>query len=349
MAPVNPVRALFLDRSVGELRGVVQLRGRPERLLIERPGEAAVQKLGARVCARVRRIERALGMAFLDLGEGPDAVVSGQGTLNEGAAVEVEILAEARADKGPVVRVIGPAEGEAPRLLTPGPSLEERLKLFAPRAPLTRGPDARDAADEAEAEALAVEHALPDGGSLALERTRGLTAVDVDLGARAGGDAKRVSRLANLAAIAETARLLRLKGLGGLIVMDLAGRGHDGDALSRAAREAFAADQPGVSIGPISRFGTVEFLKPWRERPLSERLCDPDGRPSALTVALRLARALERDGRASGGARFHARAAPDVVAAFEPLRPGLTERLGARFVVEAVPGAQRAIYSVDPQ
>ena len=349
MAAVTAVRSLFLDVGVGEARGVVQLRGRPERLLIERPGEPAVQKLGARVAARVRRIERGLGMAFLDLGEGPDAVVSGQSGVTEGAVLEVEITAEARAGKGPVVRVLGPAEGDAPRMLAPGPTLEERLKLLAPRVSVTRGPDAREAADEAEAEALERDYAMPEGGSLAIERTRGLTAVDVDLGARPGGDAKRVSRTANLAAIVETARLLRLKGLGGLIVMDLAGRGHDGDALGRAAREAFAADGPGVSVGPISRFGTMELLKPWREQPLGERLCDPSGRLSPTTVALRLARALEREGRASGGARLLAQAAPEVAAAFEPLRAGLTERLGGRFTIQEDARAERAHFRVSAQ
>ena len=349
MAPVNPVRSIFLDVGVGEARGVVMLRGRPERLLIERPGDLAVQKLGARVAARVRRIERGLGMAFLDLGEGPDAVISGQSGVVEGAALEVEITAEARANKGPVVRVLGPAEGEAPRLMAAAPRLEEQLKLLAPRAPVQRGPDAREAADEAEAEALETVHPLPEGGSISIEPTRGLTAVDVDLGARAGGDAKRVSRAANLLAIAETARLLRLKGLGGLIVIDLAGRGHDGDALGRAAREAFAADQPGVSIGPISRFGAMEMLKPWLQRPVGERLLEASGQPSPLTVALRIARALEREGRASGGARLRAEAAPEVVAAFEPLRASLTERLGPRFVVEEDRAAPRAQFKVSAQ
>jgi len=336
-------RTLFLDVSVGERRGVVRLRDRPERLIIERPGAAAVQRLGAGVNARLRRVDRSLGIAFLDLGEGPDAAAPANAVsaFSEGAAVEVEILAEHRADKGAVVRVVGPGEGEAPRLLAPPPGLEERLRAFAPRSPITRGPDARDAADEAEAEALAVEHPLPDGGLLAIERTRALTAVDVDLGARSGADSKRVARGANLAAIAETARLLRLKGLGGLVVVDLAGKGHDGDALSRAAREAFAADQPGVAIGPISRFGAMELVRPWRERPVGEVLCDSADRRTAETVALAVARALERGGRAAGGARLTARVSQEVEAAFAPLRAGLVERLGARFETVVEPRYER--------
>lgn len=324
-------RTSFLDRGIGEARGVVMLRGRPERLLIERDGDLEAQKLGAGVAARVRRVDRTLATAFLDLGEGPDAVAPA-GKLTEGEALEVEITAEARAGKGPNVRVLGPAEG-GPRLLKPAPSLEDRLGAHARGAP-TRGPDARDAADEAEEAALALEHPLAEGGTLSVEATRGLVAVDVDLGARGGSDPKRAARAANLLAVSETARLLRLKGLAGLVVIDLAGKGHDGDALTRAAREAFHPDQPGVNLGPISRFGTMEILKPWRERPLAERLLEPGGRPSALSVALRLARMLEREGRVSPGARLLARAAPEVVEAFAPLHARVAERLGPRFTLQ---------------
>jgi len=333
-------RAAFLDRGIGEARAVVALRGRPERLLIEREGDLPAQKLGAVVAARVRKVDRALATAFLDLGEGPDAVTAAA-RLVEGEALEVEITAEARAGKGAAVRVLGPAEAGAARLLRPAPSLEERLAAFA-RGAVTRGPDAREAADEAEEAALETVHALPEGGSVSVEPTRGMVAVDVDLGPRAGSDARRVARAANLAALTETARLLRLGGLGGLVVVDLAGRAHDGEALTRAAREAFHPDQPGVNLGPISRFGTMEILKPWRERPVRDRLLEADGRPSPITVALRLARVLEREGRISPGARLDARAAPEVVEAFAPLAARVAERLGPRFTVSPDLAFERA-------
>lgn len=325
-------RTLFIDKGIGETRAVVQLRKRPERLLIERDGDPASSRLGARVAARVRRIDRALNMAFFDLGEGVEAVAD-LAKLVEGAALDVEVTAEARAGKAAAVRIHGPAEGEAPRLLQSAPTLEERLQAFA-KGSIIRGPDAREAADEAEEAALAAEHRLPEGGSLAIEPTRALIAVDVDLGSRGAADPKRAARAANLAAVTETARLLRLKGLAGLIVIDLAGRGHDGDALTRAAREAFHPDQPGVNLGPISRFGTMEILKPWRERPVLERLLDGAGRLSAETAALRLTRALEREGRINGGARLSARAHPEVLAAFAPYHSRLAERLGPRFELQ---------------
>jgi hypothetical protein len=150
----------------------VQLRGRPERLLIERPGEPAVQKLGARVAARVRRIERGLGMAFPGFGEGPDAVVSGQSGVTEGAVLEVEITAEARAGKGPVVgcsgrrgRCAAPAGAGADAGGAAEAARPARLRHARARRPRSRG--------RGGAEALEREYALPEGGSLAIERRAG--------------------------------------------------------------------------------------------------------------------------------------------------------------------------------
>src|SRR5271167_1653275 len=69
-------RRLYLDVGVGETRGVVTLDGRPERLLISRDGDLACQALGAEVVGRVRKVERQLALAFVDLGDGPDGVLN---------------------------------------------------------------------------------------------------------------------------------------------------------------------------------------------------------------------------------------------------------------------------------
>jgi Ribonuclease G/E len=327
-------RALYLDRAPGETRGVVTLDGRPERLLIERLDDSPRQTFGAVVVGRVRRIERALSSLFIDLGEGPDAVMPLSGApagLAEGAAIEVEIAAESHAEKGAVVRMLGPAEGP-PRLLRSAPALESLLQGFAPGVAVTTGDRAREAADIAEAAALAIEHALPGGGSIAIETTRALVAVDVDLGA-ASGDARRRARAANLAAISETARLLRLKSLAGLVAIDLVGAGHDGASLTAAAKAAFAADDPGVSIGPISRFGLMQIVTPRRFRPVQEILFESGGAPSPRTTALRLLRALEREGRADGGARLIAVCAPAVARALTPYMSEMTDRIGGRYEI----------------
>jgi hypothetical protein len=325
-------RRIYIDKAPCETRGVVTLDGRPERLLIEREGETW-PRLGLRRRARVSLIDRALGLAVLDLGEGQEASLrlkADRAPPVQGQSLDIEIAIEPQGGKPAIARVLPADAGDdgAPQ----SPSLEQRLALLAPAAPVTLGAEARVVADEAEDEALAVEHALGGGVSLAIEPTRALTAVDVDLGS-VGGDGKRAARQANLAALAALGRLLRLKALGGLVVVDLVGRGHDGPALARAAQATFAADQPGVVIGPVTKFGTLELALPRRYRPVREILCDGDRRPSARTLALRFVRAIERQARAVPGGRLTARCAPEIAAVASDPAEVLRGIIGARFEV----------------
>lgn len=335
-------RRLFLDRGIGETRGVVTLDGRPERLILRRDDDEPRLMLGARLVARVASVEPAIATAFLDLGSGLEAVLPFKPDARpiRGAAVEIEVRSEPRDRKLAVARQLGEGEG-APRLLAAGPDVAETLRVFARDASITEGRAARDAADEAEAEALETLHPLPGGGSLAIEPTRALTAIDVDVGERKGADAKRVTRQTNLAALAESARLLRLKGLGGLVIIDLAGRGHDGHALMAAARLAFGPDNPGVAIGPVGRFGTMELSIPRRTRPLLERLRRPEGGLTDRALAQRLIRSLQTEAEAQPGARLTAACSPDVAAAVQPLARQLAERFGARFSISPDPARPR--------
>ncbi len=339
-------RSLFLDRGIGETRGVVLLDGRPERLLIERDGDDQATRLGARHIARVRKVEPAFASAFVDLG-GVEALFSFKPDARpvEGQSLEVEIRTEPRLGKLATVRVIGPAQG-APRLLSAPPSMAEQLMSFARGVDIIEGREARQVADEAEAEALDIIHPLPGGGNLAIEPTRALVAIDVDIGERKGNDVKRVTRAANLAALAAAGRLLRLKSLGGIVVIDLVGRGHDGNALLTAARSAFSPDNPGVAIGPVGRFGTMEMTIPRRAPPLVETLCDANGALSNLTLALRLIRAIENEGAAQPGARLTAVCAPGVAEAAKPLAEKLAAKIGARFTIRPEPASPRERFDV---
>lgn len=335
-------RRAFLDKGLGEVRGVVTLDGRPERLLIRRDDDEPRLLIGARCVARVASLEPALGTAFLDLGQGVEAILPFKPDARpvRGQAIEVEIRSEPRRGKLAIARAIGPAEG-APRLIAAPPDLETDLEVLSHGAPIIGGALARQAADEAEAEALEILHPLPGGGLIAIEPTRALTAIDVDLSDRKGGDAKRVTRQANLAALGAAARLLRLKGLGGIVVIDLVGRGHDGVALLAAARAAFGPDNPGVAIGPVGRFGTMELSLPRRVRPLAERFCRPDGALNDRTLAQRLVRRLQAEAAADPGGRLTAVCAPGVAEAMKPLSGLLSGQIGARFSITSDPARAR--------
>ena len=330
-------RSLFLDDGPGERRGVVTLSGRPERLLLEREEAPTHEALGARLVGRVRAVDAAAGLAFIDLGRGREGVLNftkETGRPVQGAALEVEVRAEARRDKGATLRAIGPAEGQ-PRVLAAPPTLAERLQIFAPGADIRTGAAARAMADLAQDEALALDFPLPGGGRIWIEPTRALTAVDVDLGGRAPAPPKKAARAANLEALSETARALRLKGLGGLVVIDLVGRAHDPASLLAAARLAFSPDNPGVALGAVSRFGTLELTIPRRARPVIEDLTDEIGAPTPLTLGLAMLRALEREALADPGGRFSGVAPRAVADAARAALAQLNQRLGRRLDLRA--------------
>ena len=91
-----------------------------------------------------------------------------------------------------------------------------------------------------------------------------------------------------------------------------------------------------MGIGAISKFGTLEMIVPRRAAPILDRLLAQNGLANPRYVARRLARALEREGRADPGGRLIARCAPAVAEAFAAeLDAGVAERLGRRFVLES--------------
>jgi len=344
------LREFYLDHGVGENRGVVTLDGRPERLLISRDGDDERLKVGARLIGRVRRVEPAIGSAFIDLGGGAEGFlqVKPEARPIEGASLEVEVRAEPRRGKLAMLREVGAGEGP-PRLISAAPDLAGQLAILARGAPVITGPAARLVADEAQADVLETLFPLPGGGDLAIEPTRALTAIDVDLGERKGVDGKRVTRQANLTALAAAARLLRLKGLGGLVVIDLVGRGHDGAALLAQARAAFAPDNPGVAIGPVTKFGAMEMSIPRRVAPLHEVLCRADGEINDQTLALALIRDLQTQAQAQPGGRFACFCAPPVATAAQALAEKLAMQIGHRFSITAAADRPRASFEVKPQ
>ncbi len=331
------VRRLVLDVGPGETRAVVFLDGRPERLMIERRGVDRGPRVGARYLARVTEIAAGQRLAFLDLGKGQSAVfpLKPNAGVVRGSALRIEVVAEAHGDKAAAARMLAPGEGK-PGLLEPAPDLRQRLLAAAPGVSVELGSEAREAADEAEEAALLSRHDLGEGLTVAIEPTRAVIAVDVDW-SPVGPASSRRALDANLRAVRETARLLRLKSLGGTVVIDLAGFPREGEAIQAEARAAFAPEQPGVAVLPVSRLGLLQVGVPRRERPVAELMAGSDGRLSARSVAQALVRALEREGRSDPGARLVAACASEVAIEAAPL----AAELGPRFSVAAELGWDR--------
>lgn len=260
---------VFLDDTPGELRAVVRGDGQFQHLLIESEDDQPQTRLGARSVARVRQSAPGLKGAFVDLGAGGEALLSlrGGAVAPVGAKVEVEVVAEQRAGKAPVVRWIGPGSGE-PRLLTPAATLMETLARLAPGVVPVTGRAAIEAGWQA-VEEWSAPVAIP-GGTVAVERTRAMVTVDIDLNSHDMGRA-RERDVANRRGLQEAARAIRLRRWGGLVAIDLIGAGHDGTAIVRAAKAAFGGD-PRIAFGPVNRFGVLQLVLPWERTPLEEVL-----------------------------------------------------------------------------
>lgn len=309
----------WLDETPGETLGVAARDGRFTHLLIHREGVPPAHRLGARVVGRVTERARGMDAAFVDLGcDGPPGFLPGKaGTVGE--RLELEVVAEPRESKGPTLRRLGAGEG-APRLLAPGPTIREALAVLAPGVAPVEGAEAIRAAMEAHEEAMSDRVVLADLGlDVAVQRTRALIAVDLDLAA----DAPRAGRdRANRRGLAEAARLIDLKSWGGLVVVDLIGGAQDGEKAMAAARAAFAGPQ--VAFGPLSRFGLLQLSLPWRRTPVEE--ASRAGGP-ALSAAVAGVRALRL-------ALLEDRAAPRLTLRLPPAAAGpaaeLVGRLGPR-------------------
>ncbi len=105
---------------------------------------------------------------------------------------------------------------------------------------------------------------LPSGGSIVLDQTEALTAVDVNSSrATKGGDIEETALNTNLEAADEVARQMRLRDLGGLVVIDFIdmSSGKHQRMVEDRLQQALKLDRARVQIGKISRFGLLELSR----------------------------------------------------------------------------------------
>ncbi|WP_258549081.1 ribonuclease E/G [Thalassospira profundimaris] len=122
-----------------------------------------------------------------------------------------------------------------------------------------------DGVEAALEDALATRIALPGGGWISIEATTALCAIDVNAGgAQTGQNAARRNLDVNLSAAAEIVHQVRLRNLGGLVVIDpirMPGRAAR-DAFDAVIKQGFAAETDGaVQIGGFTRLGLYEFSR----------------------------------------------------------------------------------------
>ena len=105
---------------------------------------------------------------------------------------------------------------------------------------------------------------LPSGGSLVIDHTEALVSIDVNSAkATKGGDIEETALNTNLEAADEVARQLRLRDVGGLIVIDFIDMApaRNQREVENRLREALRQDRARVQLGRISRFGLLEMSR----------------------------------------------------------------------------------------
>lgn len=202
---------------------------------------------------------------------------------------------------------------------------------------------------------------LPSGAWITIETTEALTAIDVNSGrfTRSGG-LEETSFAVNLEAAREIGRQIRLRGIGGLIVVDfihLSDAAHVEQVLA-ALSESLSFDHAPVQVSPMSEFGIVAITRKRVREPLARLLsgpcpaCHGEGRvPSRESVALAILRRVEREARAWPGREIHVTAAPEVAAWLDShadeIRLSLDRRGAGRVRFEAGSCA-RSVFDVRP-
>ncbi|RFA24563.1 ribonuclease E [Alkalilimnicola ehrlichii] len=105
---------------------------------------------------------------------------------------------------------------------------------------------------------------LPSGGSIVIDHTEALVSIDINSSrATKGSDIEETALNTNLEAADEIARQLRLRDLGGLIVIDFIDMGPNRNQreVENRLRDAVKMDRARVQIGRISRFGLLEMSR----------------------------------------------------------------------------------------
>lgn len=146
---------------------------------------------------------------------------------------------------------------------------------------------------------------LPSGGALVIDHTEALISVDVN-SARAtkGSDIEETALQTNLEAVDELARQMRIRDLGGLIVIDLIDMtsARNKKTVENRLEEALHSDRARIQMGHISRFGLLEMSRQRLRSSISEsnyrvcQLCDGTGQIRHVTSsALSFLRILEEE------------------------------------------------------
>ena len=214
--------------------------------------------------------------------------------------------------------------------------------------------------EEAIEEALHPRVWLESGGYLVIQPTEALVAIDVNTGRFVGSeDLERTILATNLEAVREIVRQIRLRNLGGILILDLIDMTDPAhrDQVFAALTAELRRDRARSRVLGISEFGLVEITRK-RSRPSLERsltvacpYCDGQGRIRSLgTIVFSLRRELLGRGTPAGARELLLRVHPDVGGALQgeskAVLQELEQRLGARLLIRTDPGLHHERFEI---
>ncbi|HUF21918.1 MAG TPA: ribonuclease G [Burkholderiales bacterium] len=202
------------------------------------------------------------------------------------------------------------------------PRFAERVQHYSGDRPLF---DLYGVEEEIE-KALARRVPLKSGGYLIIDQTEALTTIDVNTGGFVGGrNFDDTIFKTNLEAAQVIARQLRLRNLGGIIIVDFIDMDSDvhRDAVLGEFKKALSLDRTRVTVNGFSQLGLVEMTRKRTRESLAHILCEPcptcHGRSeikTAQTVCYEILRELLREARQFDAREFRILASQSVIDMF---------------------------------
>lgn len=231
-----------------------------------------------------------------------------------------------------------------------------KLKRYEDRVPLF----SRFQIESQIESAFGREVRLPSGGALVIDHTEALVAIDVNSSrATRGSDIEETALRTNLEAADEVARQLRLRDLGGLIVIDFIDMGptkNQRDVEDRL-RDALKMDRARVQVGKLSRFGLLEMSRQRLRPSLGESTqvicpqCNGEGRIRGIeSLSLSVLRLIEEEAMKERTSRVVAQV-PVTVATFllnekRSMITGVEQRCGVNVVLVPNPHLEMPKYDI---
>lgn len=328
---------IIIDSGPGEVRGALVRAGAAWDVVHHRDAEPSL--VGAVYRGRVRKVDHGLNGAFVDIGQGAQAYLRARDAsdpanktprnarigerVNEGMQIDVRVVADGFAHKGPRIARVSPdpmftdrtapdclespptavalilerfANGDTEQVICGDAAIENAARAWAAENltdladAITRGSGdlfAKHDIEDAIEAALSRRVRIPGGAELVFDMAEAMCVIDINSGV-AVGKSGRASRDVNQKAMPEIARQLRLRNIAGAIVIDALKMNarDDRNRVLGALRNALKDDPGACHVLGITNLGLIEMTRTRTGLSLADRMLTPSPAAELLVDAV---------------------------------------------------------------